>query len=361
TSATRTATTRRATPRASPTSAGRSRTRASCQSRRSSTCRPSSTRPRSAKRRWRSASSCSTSATRCASTASASARGCASSCGTPRRAGSRSASPPPETSHERRALPQEGSELRARAGPPLPRRHARRRREARLPDPLGAGGRRRRVPRVLGREQARQEAEHAGRARPGHRGRARGPRADRGRARRPGRGDGDAAARRLPRPRARVVGAADAMTKGKPQPTSRAKGRPPKGAAPALPAEEVDRLLVFGEVVTCDDGSSQTVTYPSYRDLAERFGVSTTLIAKYSKDHNCIRRREQAKARIQAQADQKLVELRATAVALSKDDELRIIDTYLAGFEKALAEGRVRFDNPGDFNTMVRLKEFVMG
>jgi len=48
-------------------------------------------------------------------------------------------------------------------------------------------------------------------------------------------------------------------------------------------------------------------------------------------------------------------------VALSKDDELRIIDTYLAGFEKALAEGRVRFDNPGDFNTMVRLKEFVMG
>lgn len=151
------------------------------------------------------------------------------------------------------------------------------------------------------------------------------------------------------------------MTKGKPQPTSRAKGRPPKGAAPALPAEEVDRLLVFGEVVTCDDGSSQTVTYPSYRDLAERFGVSTTLIAKYSKDHNCIRRREQAKARIQAQADQKLVELRATAVALSKDDELRIIDTYLAGFEKALAEGRVRFDNPGDFNTMVRLKEFVMG
>ena len=48
-------------------------------------------------------------------------------------------------------------------------------------------------------------------------------------------------------------------------------------------------------------------------------------------------------------------------MALSKDDELRIIDTYLAGFEKALAEGRVRFDNPGDFNTMVRLKEFVMG
>jgi len=151
------------------------------------------------------------------------------------------------------------------------------------------------------------------------------------------------------------------MSGKKKQPTSRPKGRPPKGAPPALPAEEVDRLLVFGEVVTCDDGESQTVVFPSYRDLAERFEVSTTLIAKYSKEHNCLRRRKQAKARIQAQADQKLVELRATAVALSKDDELRIIDGFLAGFEKALAEGRVRFDNPGDFNTMVRLKEFVMG
>ena len=151
------------------------------------------------------------------------------------------------------------------------------------------------------------------------------------------------------------------MSGKKKQPTNRAKGRPPKGAAPALPAEEVDRLLVFGEVVACDDGESQTVSFPSYRDLAERFSVSTTLVAKYSREHNCMRRRQQAKARIQAQADQKLVELRATAVALSKDDELRIIDGFLSGFEKALAEGRVRFDNPGDFNTMVRLKEFVLG
>jgi len=144
-------------------------------------------------------------------------------------------------------------------------------------------------------------------------------------------------------------------------PTSRAKGRPPKGAPPALPSEEVDRLLVFGEVVTCDDGASTTVHYPTYRDLAERFQVSTTLIAKYSKDFNCLRRRKQAQASVQAKSEKKLIELRATAIALSKDDELRIIDGYLAGFEKALAEGRVRMDNPSDFNTMVRLKEFVLG
>lgn len=38
-----------------------------------------------------------------------------------------------------------------------------------------------------------------------------------------------------------------------------------------------------------------------------------------------------------------------------------MIDGYLLGFEEALAEGLVRVDNPTDFNTMVRLKEFVMG
>ena len=138
-------------------------------------------------------------------------------------------------------------------------------------------------------------------------------------------------------------------------------GRPRKGEGPRLPYEEIDRVLVFGEVVACDDGKNTTVVYPSYRDLARRYGVSHSLIADYAKKHNCMRRREVAQARIEEKTDQKLVELRATARAMSKDDELRIIDSYLVGFEKALSEGRVRFDNPGDFNTMVRLKEFVQG
>lgn len=138
-------------------------------------------------------------------------------------------------------------------------------------------------------------------------------------------------------------------------------GRPRKSEGPRVPYEEVDRLLVFGEVVPCEDGNGTTVEYPSYRELADRYGVSNSVIADYAKTHNVQRRRREAQARVQAKAEHKLVELRANAIALSKDDELRIIDGYIAGFEKAIAEGRVRFDNPADFNTMVRLKEFVMG
>jgi len=143
--------------------------------------------------------------------------------------------------------------------------------------------------------------------------------------------------------------------------SGRKNGRPAKGDPPRVPYEELDRILVFGEVVTCEDGESTTVQYPSYRDLARRYGVCNSVIARYSKKHNCMRRREQAQARIAVETDKKLVDLRSTAIALSRDDELRIIDTYLAGFEGALAEGRVRFDNPTDFNIMVRLKEFIQG
>ncbi|MFB1485133.1 AT hook motif domain protein [Corallococcus sp. RDP092CA] len=137
-------------------------------------------------------------------------------------------------------------------------------------------------------------------------------------------------------------------------------GRPLKSEEPALPRQELDRALVFGDVKTLPDGSTMT-SYASYRELAERFGVATSLIANYSREHNCLRRREEAKVRIATKADQKLIELRATAIAVSKDDALKMIDGYLLGFEEALAEGRVRVDNPTDFNTLVRLKEYLMG
>ena len=146
-----------------------------------------------------------------------------------------------------------------------------------------------------------------------------------------------------------------------PSVTSAPPGRPRKADGPRVPYNEVDRLLVFGEVVECADGETSDVRYPSYREVAARYGVSHSLIAQYSKRHDCLRRRENARVRITARAEQKLVELRASALAYSRDDELRLIDTFLLGFEKALAEGRVRYDDPSDFNLMVRLKAFIQG
>jgi len=137
-------------------------------------------------------------------------------------------------------------------------------------------------------------------------------------------------------------------------------GRPTKGDGPKVPYDEIDRLLVHGEVVEAESGGT-TVVYPSYRTLARRYGCSHSLISWYARKHNTMRRRRQTQARVEAKADSKLAELRADAIAVSKDDQICIIDGYLIAFKDALEEGRVRCDNPSDFNLLCRLREFILG
>ncbi|ACY13346.1 hypothetical protein Hoch_0718 [Haliangium ochraceum DSM 14365] len=151
------------------------------------------------------------------------------------------------------------------------------------------------------------------------------------------------------------------MSKSNSGRTGNPVGRPKKNSDRRVPYEEVDRLLVFGEVVACDDGKGVTTVYPSFREVARRYGVSHSVVTSYAQRHNCMRRREIAQARIEAKTDEKLTEMRANRFALTKDDELRIIDRYLSEFEEAVAAKRVPCDNPSDFNTMLRLKQFIQG
>jgi hypothetical protein len=144
-------------------------------------------------------------------------------------------------------------------------------------------------------------------------------------------------------------------------PPPRRGGRPRKGDAPVIDYDQLDKLLVYGELGPTDDGSGTTTVFPSYRQLGERFGVSYSVISEYAKKHNCMGRRERARLRTELRVEEKMVEARAEAIAVTKDRELAIIDAYLLGFEKAITEGRVRFDNPTDYNTMARLKEFLLG
>jgi hypothetical protein len=128
-----------------------------------------------------------------------------------------------------------------------------------------------------------------------------------------------------------------------------------------LPADELDRLLVHGEPVAITDGELEGVHFPSYRELADRYGVAHSLIARFAKEHNCLGRRKQIKRNVRQLSDEKLTELRADAVAFSRDDQVRTVDRFLAQFEEATIEGRVRCDDPSDFNTMCRLRAFLMG
>ena len=146
-----------------------------------------------------------------------------------------------------------------------------------------------------------------------------------------------------------------------PIPRTRAKpGRPAKADPPRIPHEEIDRLLVYGEMVEVE-GKEPEVHYPTYRQLADKYGVSLSSIAEYSKRHRCRRRRGEAAMRVATRAEDKLVEKRASKLAMNKSNVLGIIDEYLNQFRQALQEGRVRVDAVSDFNTIMRLKEFLEG
>jgi hypothetical protein len=142
---------------------------------------------------------------------------------------------------------------------------------------------------------------------------------------------------------------------------SRARGRPRRAEAPIVPWDEVDRLLVFGERVKDAATGREGVSFPSYTELAARYGVSKSRIGQYATRAKCLRRREEARERVQARYEQKVVERRAEARALGTEDVVRIIDGYIEGFRRAVDEGKVRFDSPADLDRLVRLKELMLG
>lgn len=161
--------------------------------------------------------------------------------------------------------------------------------------------------------------------------------------------------------RASVEDSAEPATENTaPSDERRRPGRPRHQQAPVIPFAELDRLLVFGEVSMNDDGTSNTV-YPTYRELAEKYGVAPSVIADYAKSHNTMHRRKYGEHRIEARRDEKIIEARATAEAITVAEMLALIDEFLIKFREALKEGRVRTDSPADVNTLILLKSFLEG
>jgi hypothetical protein len=96
-------------------------------------------------------------------------------------------------------------------------------------------------------------------------------------------------------------------------------------------------------------------------ELAKKYGISTTEVRRYSKARDCIRRRKKAQKQILARVDEKFIERRAHVKTITKEKVVEIIDRFIQQFEKDLMNGRVNTTNPTDLNTMVRLREFVLG
>jgi hypothetical protein len=142
---------------------------------------------------------------------------------------------------------------------------------------------------------------------------------------------------------------------------NRRTGRPRNADRLVVPWEEVDQLLVFGEKVRDEETGHETIRYPSYRELGRRYGVSGSLIARYSSQRQCMERREENRVRQQIRFEQKVIEKCTEARAISAAEAVAIVDDYIRRFREALDDGRVRADGASDFNTMMRLKAFLEG
>lgn len=114
----------------------------------------------------------------------------------------------------------------------------------------------------------------------------------------------------------------------------RKRGRPRGGQGPIVPWQEAERLLVFGEVAIDEMTGRHEVRYPSYRELASRYGVSVSLIATYASKHQCIKRRHENQARTQVQFEELLRKKRAEAGTISIADVIALIDDYMRVLEE---------------------------
>jgi AcrR family transcriptional regulator len=129
---------------------------------------------------------------------------------------------------------------------------------------------------------------------------------------------------------------------------------------PRYSVEELDRLLVFGEPYANPDGTV-SVRYPTNKEIAERLGIAERTVTQHWRKQHCSRRRTEARARIAARVEEKLIEQTAEQIVVSRERTIQVVDKFLSRFEMALDDGTARTDLPADFERLVRLKEFLLG
>ncbi|MCA9609491.1 MAG: hypothetical protein KC619_28015 [Myxococcales bacterium] len=150
---------------------------------------------------------------------------------------------------------------------------------------------------------------------------------------------------------------------------TRSPGRPRRGDEPDLDHRELERLLIHGEWTEGADGVERH-RYATYRELAERFGISKSLVGRYAQQHNCVARRraalEAGKAptppadtaassahvprspppapELEQSAGELDGALRGADDGLSVERILRMAERWLDLLEEAIDEGRLKPD-----------------
>ena len=162
----------------------------------------------------------------------------------------------------------------------------------------------------------------------------------------------------------RQTGVASVKSPDAPEVTAKPRrrpGRPKRADAPKLPWPTIDAALVHGERQVDPITGEEVLQYPSLAALAKRYGVSRTLLWKFTRKKRCYERRKEAQAMVQARTDAKVIEKVANARAAATSDVAGIVDTFISRFRTALDKGEVRVDSASDLDRLVRLRELISG
>ncbi len=101
--------------------------------------------------------------------------------------------------------------------------------------------------------------------------------------------------------------------------------------------------------------------YPSDAEIARRFNIDRSTVRKYRQRSNVEDRRSRVQERTEALVDEQMATTAAAAIVEGRSRVMRICDKYLARFEQALDDGKLRADSVADLNTVFRLMEFASG
>lgn len=137
----------------------------------------------------------------------------------------------------------------------------------------------------------------------------------------------------------------------------RSPGKPRKGQE--VPWEAIEHLLVFGEPYQFQGRT--LVRYPTHGELAKRFNVHVSSIDQRSKRKKLSDRRASVQQRVSHEVEDIIVTEHAACIAHGRERMLSICDALIDQFEALVRAKKIRIDSVADFNTVMRLREFVSG
>ena len=150
------------------------------------------------------------------------------------------------------------------------------------------------------------------------------------------------------------------------EPKKRGRGRPKGGRDPTIDWDSIARLYVYGEPTHPKEGASRDDSgpvhsaarkYPSYRELARRFGASQAAVHRYCAARSLKEKREDFQRGVEKIVDAEV----AKSLALSTVHAVGIIDMWTLKFLRKLEAGQVRADSVGDLDKALRLKNYLLG